>query len=78
MKITRDRQTDTAYIQVSDKSVAETLEASLDVYFDLDDEGKLVGIELLKASEYLDRDELSITIPSAPLSTPAKPELVFG
>ncbi len=78
MRITRDRTADTAYIELLNAPVAKTIEASPDVYFDLGAGGELVGVELLAASEYLDRDELTILIPQGAMPTPAKPELVFG
>jgi uncharacterized protein YuzE len=78
MRITRDRTTDTAYIEMLNAPVSKTVKASADVYFDLTEGGELVGVELLAASKYLDRDELTILTPQGALPTPAKPELVFG
>lgn len=79
MKITRDRATDMAYIKLSAEPVARTLEASPEVYFDLDAAGHLVGVELLRASAYLDRDEWSLTVPAEIREgETVKPELVLS
>lgn len=78
LTITRDRTSDVAYLSFDDAAVARTLEAAPGMYFDLDERGHLIGVELLRASDYLDRDELTIIIPTAPVSEPVTPELVFG
>lgn len=79
MKITRNRELDLAYITFSDRPIARTLEASEDVYFDLDAAGQLVGVELLRASAYLDQDTLNINeVVKILEDEPVKPELVFG
>lgn len=79
MKITRDRTADAAYFKVSDTPVARTLEVDEDIYIDLDADNNVVGVELLNASSYLDRDQVSIIIPpTIDSAMPIGPQLVFG
>lgn len=63
MKITVDRLTNTAYIRLRDANVARTIELRGDVYVDVDDQGNVIGVELLDANAYFERDHLELTIP---------------
>lgn len=47
IRIDIDQSADAAYIRLSDKAVARTVELTDDVYVDLDDLGVAVGIEIL-------------------------------
>jgi uncharacterized protein YuzE len=51
MKIEYDREADALYISLQDKQVSRTIELSEGVNVDLDDQGGLVGIEVLDATE---------------------------
>lgn len=51
MKIEYDREVDAVYIYLQQKHVAKTVELSDVVRVDLDEEGKLIGIEVLDATQ---------------------------
>ena len=51
MKIEYDREVDAIYIYMQQKEVAKTIELSDVVKIDLDDEGNLIGIEVLDATK---------------------------
>lgn len=46
-----DSENDVLYIQNADKKVEESMEFSEDIILDLDNEGKVIGVELFYASE---------------------------
>jgi uncharacterized protein YuzE len=48
-----------AYIRLSSAKVLESAEVSPDVIFDYDDQGRIVGIELLDAKAQLPADALN-------------------
>lgn len=48
-----DRDADAAYLTLAAKAVASTREASEDVIVDYDADGRIVGIEVLHASQRL-------------------------
>jgi uncharacterized protein YuzE len=48
-----------AYIRLSSAKVLESAEVSPDVIFDYDDQGRIVGIELLDAKAQLPTDALN-------------------
>ncbi|TGN02128.1 DUF2283 domain-containing protein [Leptospira dzoumogneensis] len=55
MKITHFPETDSVYIDLSDRPSTETREVNTDLNIDLDAEGKLVGIDIHgNASQYVD------------------------
>ncbi|TGM14008.1 DUF2283 domain-containing protein [Leptospira selangorensis] len=55
MKIRHYPDTDSIYIDLSDRPSAETQEINVDVNIDLDESGKLVGIDIHgNASKYVD------------------------
>jgi len=54
MKIQYFRDTDTLYIELTSKPVAETVDLNENTLFDLDDEGNLVAITLEHAQEKID------------------------
>jgi uncharacterized protein YuzE len=51
MKIEYDKQVDALYIRLQEKYVARTLEIEEGLNLDLDEEGKLIGLEVLDATE---------------------------
>ncbi|MGJ4789767.1 DUF2283 domain-containing protein [Leptospira koniambonensis] len=55
MKIRHFPETDSIYIDFADRPSAETQEINVDVNIDLDESGKLVGIDIHgNASKYVD------------------------
>ena len=54
MKISYDKQADAIYIQLSQLKPDGVLEVKSEINLDVTPDGKIVGIEILKASEKLD------------------------
>jgi uncharacterized protein YuzE len=54
MKLRYDKETDTLVITLRDHDIDETEEIRTGVLADLDDEGNLVSLEVLNASEKVD------------------------
>ena len=50
MKIEYDREIDAVYIYLQQKEVGKTIEITDGVNVDLDEEGKLIGIEIIEAT----------------------------
>ena len=65
MKVTFDRSADASYIKLSGKKIERTSTVSSYCNVDLDDEGKVVGIELLFISKYMDDFKLWLELASA-------------
>jgi uncharacterized protein YuzE len=51
MKIEYDREVDALYIYLQQKEVAKTVELTGGVNIDLDESGKLIGIEIIDATQ---------------------------
>ncbi len=51
MKIEYDREVDALYIRLQEKYVARTLEIEEGLNLDLDENGSLIGLEVLDATE---------------------------
>jgi len=51
VKVEYDREVDILYIRFRESRIANTIPVSDDVYMDLDEESKPVGIEIWRASE---------------------------
>lgn len=51
MRIEYDREIDALYIRLQEKYVARTLEIEEGLNLDLDENGKLIGLEVLDATE---------------------------
>jgi uncharacterized protein YuzE len=51
MKIEYDREVDALYIYLQQKEVAKTVELTDGVNIDLDERGKLIGIEIIDATQ---------------------------
>ena len=63
MIITYDREEDALYIQLTDTKPARGVDIEQGVTIDLDEQGHLVGIEILDASDRLGKEQLhSVTL----------------
>ena len=51
MRIEYDREVDALYLRLQEKYVARTIEIEEGLNLDLDDNGKLIGLEVLDATE---------------------------
>jgi excisionase family DNA binding protein len=65
MNITFDRRADTGYIKLSSKKIAKTVSVSEYCGVDIDEDGAVVGIELLFISRYMDDFKLLMDLNSA-------------
>jgi excisionase family DNA binding protein len=63
--MTFDRSADASYIKLSQKGIEKTIPVSDYCNVDLDAEGKVVGIELLFISQYMDDFKLWLELASA-------------
>jgi uncharacterized protein YuzE len=54
MKVTYDPSVDSHYVTVREGTIATTVEVGDDVYYDLDDEGFVVGAEFLSSDALLE------------------------
>lgn len=61
MKLAYYPETDSLYIDLSEKTSVESTEISEGIVLDYDDEGKLVGIDIDNASSKVKLKELIIT-----------------
>jgi len=59
MRIRYDEQSDALYIRLREEEYYESDEIQEGLILDYDHEGKLIGVEILDASDYLKSDELS-------------------
>jgi uncharacterized protein YuzE len=65
MKMRYYKDTDSLYIDLSEKSSAESLEIAPGIVVDFDENNKIVGIDIDRASQILNLSELEISsIPS--------------
>lgn len=72
MKIEYSKGIDALYIKLRDAKVADSRDIEEGVTVDLDDNGHIVGIEILDASEKLNISELvNISIENIPLESVA-------
>ena len=51
MKLEYDREVDALYIRIQEKLVARTEEFEEGLNLDFDDQGRLIGVEILNATE---------------------------
>lgn len=58
MRITYDPKYDTLYLKIGEAEKVVCKEVDEDISFDVDAEGKLVGIEILSASEHVNLELL--------------------
>ena len=61
MKIEYSKEVDALYITLKEADVADTDELTEDIIIDYDNGGKIVGIEVLDASQHVDRENISIS-----------------
>ncbi|HHT9131568.1 MAG TPA: DUF2283 domain-containing protein [Candidatus Tripitaka californicus] len=62
MKIEYDREVDALYIRIQEKEVSRTKEVAEGVNLDIDEEGKIIGLEIVGATErYSLKDILNIS-----------------
>ena len=70
MKIEYDQEVDALYIRVQEKYVVRTQEVSEGVNLDFDEEGKLIGLEILDATErYPQKDIFNLSTENLMLGT---------
>ncbi len=63
MIITYDREVDALYIELRQVKATDSMDIEEGVTVDLDDDGHIVGIEILDASERLGKEQLhSVTL----------------
>jgi len=61
MKIEYDNEVDALYIRIQEKSVFKTKELEEGVNLDIDEEGKIIGLEILDAKQrYSQKDIFNI------------------
>jgi len=81
MKIEYDKDVDALYVRLQEKYVARTIEIEEGLNLDIDDEGKLIGLEVLDAtSRYSLSDIFNIStenliLESATLESPVSTDL---
>lgn len=62
MRIEYDREVDALYIRIQEKEVSRTKEVAEGVNLDIDEEGKIIGLEIIGATErYSLKDILNIS-----------------
>ncbi len=68
MKIEYSKEVDALYIRLREANIADSMDIEEGVTVDLDENGHIVGIEILDASERLELSELvNISIENLPL-----------
>lgn len=58
MRIEYDKEVDALYIRLKEKKVARTRELEDGLNIDLDEEGKLIGLEILDATQRYSKAEI--------------------
>ncbi len=58
MKIEYDKEVDALYIRIQEKKVARTKEIEEGVNVDLDENGKVIGLEIIGATERYSREDI--------------------
>lgn len=74
MRIEYDREVDALYIRIQEKEVSQTKELEEGVNLDIDNEGKIIGLEIIGATErYGQKDIFNISMENLILeeATPA-------
>ncbi|UZF91966.1 DUF2283 domain-containing protein [Bosea sp. NBC_00550] len=56
MRTTYDAQVDALYVRFAESKIVESEEVRPGIVFDFDDAGRIVGVEILDASEHLAKD----------------------
>lgn len=61
MKIEYDKEVDVLYIRIQEKKVARTKEIIEEgINLDLDEDGKVIGLEIIGATERYSKEDISI------------------
>lgn len=58
MKIEHDPEVDALYIRIQEKHVAKTKEITEGINIDLDEDGKVIGFEILDATDRYSRADI--------------------
>ena len=58
MKIEYDKEVDALYIRLQEKKISKTKEIEDGLNIDLDENGKLIGIEILDATERYSKSDI--------------------
>lgn len=58
MKIEYDREVDALYIRIQEKYAARTEELEEEMNLDIDEDGKIIGLEIIGAVERYDRKDI--------------------
>ena len=73
MKIEYDKEVDALYIRIQEKEVSHTKELEEGINLDMDDEGKIIGLEIIGATErYTLKDIFNISTENLILEEPIK------
>ena len=71
MKIEYDTEVDAIYIRIQEKEVAHTKEIEEGINLDLDNEGKIIGLEIIGATErYNLKDIFNVSMENLILEEP--------
>lgn len=71
MKIEYDKEVDAVYIRIQEKEVAHTKEIEEGINLDLDNEGKIIGLEIIGATErYNLKDIFNVSMENLILEEP--------
>ncbi|HHT9115785.1 MAG: DUF2283 domain-containing protein [Planctomycetes bacterium] len=71
MKIEYDKEVDAIYIRIQEKEVAHTKEIEEGINLDLDNEGKIIGLEIIGATErYNLKDIFNVSMENLILEEP--------
>ncbi len=73
MKIEYDKEVDALYIRIQEKEVSHTKELEEGINLDMDDDGKIIGLEIIGATErYNLKDIFNISTENLILEEPIK------
>ena len=73
MKIEYDKEVDSLYIRIQEKEVSRTKEIEEGINIDMDDQGKIIGLEIIGATErYSQKDIFNLSTESLVFDAPPK------
>ena len=73
MKIEYDKEVDSLYIRIQEKEVSHTKELEEGINLDMDDEGRIIGLEIIGVTEkYNLKDIFNISTENLILEEPIK------
>ncbi len=58
MKIEYDKEVDALYIRIQEKKVARTKEVEEGINLDFDEDGKIIGLEIIGATERYKKEDI--------------------